>query len=155
MKSIILSLALTLLLPCAAVHAENVENTPNTNMPHIRLSFAGQEVIVEMFDNPASRDFLTLLPLTLAFEDFASTEKIARNLPRPLNTRNSPTPMNADANGDFTYYAPWGNLAIFYKDFGTDSQLYVLGRIVAGKEHLAKMTADFTGIIEVYAPETK
>lgn len=31
--------------------------------------------------------------------------------------------------GDITYYAPWGNLAIFYKDFGYSNGLINLGRI--------------------------
>ncbi|HWQ43041.1 MAG TPA: cyclophilin-like fold protein [Desulfosporosinus sp.] len=30
-----------------------------------------------MYDNPASKDFLLLLPLTLTFEDYSETEKIS------------------------------------------------------------------------------
>ena len=38
------------------------------------------------------------------------------------------------AVGDITYYAPWGNLAIFYKDFGYAKGLAKLGRIDSGIE---------------------
>ena len=31
--------------------------------------------------------------------------------------------------GDITYYAPWGNLAIFYRDSGYAKGLVKLGRI--------------------------
>jgi hypothetical protein len=31
--------------------------------------------------------------------------------------------------GDITYYAPWGNLAIFYRDFGYSPGLVRLGHI--------------------------
>ena len=39
--------------------------------------------------------------------------------------------------GDIAYYAPWGNLAIFYKDFGYSRGLIRLGRIDSGIEVLA------------------
>lgn len=31
--------------------------------------------------------------------------------------------------GDITYYSPWGNLALFYRDFGHASGLVRLGRL--------------------------
>ncbi len=153
-RKIALILALAL-LPCSTLYAatETNGNTQSAAMPNIHLAFAEQEVVIEMLDNPASRDFISLLPLTLEFGDFAGAEKIARNLPRRLDTSNSPTCQEEKV--DFTYYAPWGNLAVFYNSVGTDSQLYALGRIVSGKEHLAKMDANFTGTIEIYSPETK
>ena len=40
--------------------------------------------------------------------------------------------------GAFTYYAPWGNLAIFYRDFGYAVGLVELGRISSGVERLAR-----------------
>ena len=39
--------------------------------------------------------------------------------------------------GDLTYYAPWGNLAIFYRDFGYAKGLVKLGRIDSGLELLS------------------
>ena len=41
----------------------------------IKLTFNNEEVIVNMDDNPTSKDFLSLLPLTLTFEDYAGTGK--------------------------------------------------------------------------------
>jgi hypothetical protein len=35
-----------------------------------------------------------------------------------------------------TYYAPWGNLAIYYRDFGYSSGLVILGKIDSGMEAL-------------------
>jgi len=39
--------------------------------------------------------------------------------------------------GDVAYYAPWGNLVIYYKDFGYSPGLIGLGRIDAGLEALS------------------
>jgi hypothetical protein len=63
-------------------------------------------------DTPASRDLLSMLPLTLEFEDFAGREKIAYP-PRPIRFAGSP-PSSVGA-GDLGIYTPWGNLAFFYE----------------------------------------
>ncbi len=144
MKAAILLLAGALLF--AASEAGAGSTTEGLHAPKIRIVFSRQEVIVKMLDNPASRDFLSLLPLTLEFSDYAGAEKIA-SLPRRLRTDNTPTPR--DATGDFTYYAPWGNLAVFYKGSGSDGQLYVLGRIESGKEKLGTLSQNITATIEV------
>lgn len=44
--------------------------------------------------------------------------------------------------GDIALYAPWGNLAIFYKDFGYARGLIVLARIDTGGENLSKLSGD-------------
>jgi hypothetical protein len=59
----------------------------------------------------AGRDLVSLLPLTLTLSDFHSTEKIA-DLPRTLDISDEPD-GTAAAAGDITYYARWGNLALF------------------------------------------
>ena len=145
----VLILAVLLALPFGIGSASGTEVGGNTSSKvepsKIRIVFNEQEIIVEMFDNPASRDFLSLLPLTLEFSDYAGVEKITY-LPRRLTTANSST--TKDSVGDFTYYAPWGNLAVFYKGFGHDARLYVLGRIVSGKEKLGAMSQTFSARIE-------
>ncbi len=144
MKAVTILSTVALLFPVGEARAADMADI--FHAPKIRIVLSQEEVVVEMFDNPASRDFLSLLPLTLEFSDYAKTEKIA-SLPRRLSTGNSPT--SQDAAGDFTYYAPWGNLAVFYKGFGSDGQLYVLGRIESGKEKLGELSKGFTAKIEV------
>jgi len=86
-------------------------------------------------DNPTARDFASLLPITLALEDYAATEKISY-LPRKLSTEGAPAGV-VPSIGDIAYYAPWGNLAIFHKDFGYSSGLVKLGKIDSGLEALS------------------
>jgi hypothetical protein len=118
----------------------------NNSDVKIKLLFDNEEVIVKMYDNPTSRDFLALLPLTLTFEDYAGTEKVSY-LERRLSTENAPEGSDPSV-GDFTYYSPWGNLAIFYRDFGYASGLIILGNIESGTEILANVNGDFTIRIE-------
>jgi hypothetical protein len=78
-------------------------------------------------DSKTTRDFVSMLPLTLTLEDYNKTEKIS-DLPKRLSTEDAPSGSDPDV-GDIAYYAPWGNLAIFYKDFGYSNGLIILGKL--------------------------
>jgi hypothetical protein len=112
----------------------------------VKLTFNNEEVIVNMYDNPASRDFIAQLPLTTTFEDYARTEKISY-LPKKLSTEKAPSGSEPSV-GDFTYYVPWGNLAIYYKDFGYSNGLIKLGKIESGVEKLQSINGNSTVQIE-------
>lgn len=94
---------------------------------NIRLKLESTTLNATLEDNATSRDFVSLLPLTLTLEDYAETEKIS-NLPRQLSTEGAP-PGSDPREGDLAYYAPWGNLVLYYKDFSYSSGLVKLGRI--------------------------
>ena len=99
----------------------------------IRFMIDGSELATATLrDNATVRDFLALLPITLTLEDYAATEKISY-LPRKLSTAGTP-PGSDPSVGDIAYYAPWGNLAIFYKDAGYANGLVLLGRVDASME---------------------
>lgn len=89
-----------------------------------------------LLDNPTARAFAAILPLTMELEDYASTEKIAY-LPKKLTTEGAPRGYEPKA-GDLTYYAPWGNLAIFYKDAPFATGLIHLGRVQGDIEALRR-----------------
>jgi hypothetical protein len=96
----------------------------------IRIHVAGTSMTGTLADNATARDFVSLLPLTVTLEDYAGTEKISE-LPKRLSTAGAPAGFDP-AVGDITYYAPWGNLAIFYRDFRYSSGLIKLGAIESG-----------------------
>jgi len=106
-----------------------------TNAMKIRLTLNGKAMTATVLDSATARDFLALLPLTLTLEDYAQTEKISY-LPRKLSTAGAPAGSDPSV-GDITYYAPWGNLAIFYSDFGYSRGLIQLGRIDFGIQALS------------------
>lgn len=76
---------------------------------------------------PAAREFLAQLPLDLTLKSFGGNEMIA-DLPRPLTREGAPTAITP-RKGDVTFYAPWGNLALFYADGHHSPGLIHLGRI--------------------------
>lgn len=101
----------------------------------IRLRTTDQVLTATLNDSAAARDFAALLPLTLVLEDYAGTEKIS-DLPKRLSTEGAPAGSDPSI-GDIAYYAPWGNLAIYYRNFGYSAGLVILGRFDAGMEALA------------------
>jgi hypothetical protein len=100
----------------------------------IRLKVGDTILTATLIDSATTRDFMSLLPLTLTLKDYAGTEKIS-DLPKRLSTESAPSGSDPSV-GDITYYAPWGNLAIFYRDFGYSSGLVILGKIDSGIEAL-------------------
>lgn len=110
----------------------------------IRISFTGGEVVVALHPTPAGRDFVTRLPLTVTFKDYIGKEKIAY-LSDALETGDT----NAALSGDFAYYKPWGNLAVFYDGVAVAGNgLFILGVIESGKGALAAKGSDFHATIE-------
>jgi hypothetical protein len=102
----------------------------------IRMIVEGTPLLATLDDSATSRDFASLLPLTLTLTDYNSTEKIS-DLPERLTTKGTP-PGSKPSVGDIAYYAPWGNLAVFYRDFGYSQGLIKLGAIDSGVEALER-----------------
>ena len=107
----------------------------------VRVDFGkAGEAIVHLDDNDAARNFYAMLPL------FNSTEKIA-TLPQKLSLGSSPTSCDPE-KGSFTYYIPWGNIAVFYRDFRPSRNLVPLGSVVRGMDLFAGQKGDFLVRIE-------
>ena len=113
--------------PSAAVTVQPNQETVPTEGPEapsevvgtvVRFSGGGSVVDVTLQeDNPTTRDLLSRLPVTLAFEEFAGREKIA--YPEPgLDVDGSPGSDPED--GDLIYFTPWGNLGFYYDAAGID-----------------------------------
>ena len=113
---------------------------PNRGGARVRFAVGDAEIVVRIVDNPTSRDFVSMLPLTLEFEDFNAMEKISY-LPRELTIEGSTG--SAPANGDLIYFVPWGNLGFFYdaerRDESYDDRVIPIGTIETGFELLDEL----------------
>ncbi|MEO7941138.1 MAG: cyclophilin-like fold protein [Burkholderiaceae bacterium] len=104
----------------------------------IQITLAGAIIAsATLDDNDSAKDLAALLPLNLPLKDYAATEKIT-TLPRKLSMQDAPSAYTPSA-GDISFYAPWGNLAIFYKDGHLSSGLVRLGRIDSGLDALKQL----------------
>lgn len=118
-----LAMLLALATPVAAQTTDNKGGEAGVT----RIQFiTGGNVLTATLDNTAvAQEFAKLLPLDLTLTDYHGIEKIA-DLPRKLDTSAAPASYAPEA-GDIALYAPWGNLAIFYKPFRESPGLVRLG----------------------------
>lgn len=97
----------------------------------ISVQANGNTIVFELNNSPAASDLYSQLPLNIQVENYSTNEKIFYP-PKKLDTTDTPL---ADAQaGTLAYYAPWGNVVMFYDSFGTANGLYELGRAVLGEE---------------------
>jgi len=113
----------------------------------VRFIIGSKTLMATLDDSAASRDFVSMLPLTLSMKDFAGREKISGDLPKILDQRGAPKGYDPSV-GDITYYAPWGNLALFYRDASYAKGLVRLGQFDGGVETLGAQEGDFKLRIE-------
>jgi len=102
----------------------------------------GNTTVFQLNDSQAAKDLYAQLPLSIEVEDYSHNEKIFYP-PKKLGT--SDTPLADARTGTLAYYAPWGDVVMFYQDFGTASGLYGLGHAVSGMEHIK----DLSGMIKI------
>ncbi|MBB5783356.1 cyclophilin-like fold protein [Nonomuraea jabiensis] len=104
--------------PASAGAAGTPNATPARQVEGSVVRFTARGVSVDVVigaDNATTRDFLSMLPLTLTLEEFSGREKIGY-LPRKLDTTGSPGSDPED--GDLIYLVPWGNLGFYYNTDG-------------------------------------
>ena len=118
----------------AATFASASQHNESMTMPiakksevKIRIIIADTALTATLENTQAARDFVTLLPLDFTLADYNGTEKIA-DLPAKLSHKDAPEGYPPKV-GDIAYFAPWGNLAFFYHDFGYSRGLIRLGQI--------------------------
>jgi hypothetical protein len=123
------------------------EGTPVEDM-QITLTVGETRLVGTLDDTEAARDFAELMPLGVRLTDFNGTEKIS-DLPRRLAVEKAPPGTDAQA-GDIAYYAPWGNLALFYGDAPYTVGLVHLGRFDADAVAvLSGLNADTAAVVSV------
>jgi hypothetical protein len=100
--------------------ATGVSEAPSTDLGVVDavVRFTADDTVVEVVideDNPTTRSFLAMLPMTLAFSDYGGKEKVAT----PTGTWDFTEAEGLDPRaGDLFSYKPWGNLGFFYNTDG-------------------------------------
>jgi len=122
-----------------AAHGEDQARVVTEQTMRIRITTGDQVFTAVLEDSESARDFASLLPIEVTLGDHNRTEKVA-DLPRRLSTAGAPEGADP-VIGDIAYYAPWGNLAIYYRDFAWSRGLVRLGRLEGDTSSLAAVEA--------------
>lgn len=111
----------------------------------INVTIGGRTYAATLADNPAARDLAAQLPLTLTFRDYNRVEKIA-TLPRALSTHGLPAGADPEIN-DIGYYAPTGDLVLYYGSVGYWDGIVRLGVLPDGMPEIANQPDGFTATL--------
>ena len=114
-------------------------STVETNQ--ISVTCGDTQVVYALNDSPAAQSLLSQLPLTVEVENFSTNEKVFYP-PQELDT--SDTPLAEGGAGTLAYYAPWGDVVLFYDSFSANGSLYELGEAVSGAEDIGQMSGTIT-----------
>ena len=98
-------------------------------------------ILYKLNESDGAKQLYEQLPLKVKIENFNTNEKIFYP-PKKLDTKNTPM-ANAKA-GTLAYYAPWGNIVMFYGDFGKGQGLYELGNVISGKNDIQNLKGTIT-----------
>lgn len=129
MKILTAACVLALLITAGSAWAEGPKR--------VKFTWSGGEAVAELNASPSAESLWAMLPLTLDFEDFNGTERISYT-DEKISTEGAPESYKPEA-GDLTIYAPWGNIAIFYRPFRESRGLAPLGRFVEGADKISTL----------------
>ncbi|KUK14246.1 MAG: hypothetical protein H5T91_00220 [Synergistetes bacterium] len=129
-----IALFILFLMPLFSSWAQE-EKTPL----QVILKMDNKFLVFRLNDSSVAKEFYDLLPLDVSIKDFAGKEKIFY-LPKKLQTLDAPEAK--PRAGTLAYYAPWGNIAIFYEEADAASGLYEIGLCVSGAEYIKDLEGE-------------
>src|SRR5205814_10022292 len=106
---------------------------PNTMKIRVTLD-NGKAITANLIDSETTRDFVSLLPLTLTMNDLFGREKFG-HLPRAISEGGKRT--RTYEVGDVIYWSPGPDVAMFYRQDGQSIPspgIIVMGKIDSGVE---------------------
>ncbi len=124
--------------------AQQTETSKEGQKMHIQVTDETHTVIFELNNSPAAKSLYDQLPLRTDVENYSDDEKIF--YPKILNTDRA---INADAKkGTLAYFSPWGDVVMYYRDFGSYTGLYELGYAISGADVIQFLsgTIDITAL---------
>ena len=132
-RHLLLALASAMALSHAACDAEKA-TTKHEDSMKITLRVGDKTLTATLIDCKTTRDFVSLLPLTLTMNDLFGREKFA-HLPRAISTEGKRT--HTSEVGNIAYWSPGPDVAIFYRNDGEkipNPGLIIIGNIDSGVE---------------------
>lgn len=97
----------------------------------------GNTIIFELNNSKAATELYNQLPISVKIEEFSTNEKVFYP-PKKLDV--SDTLLAGPMIGTLAYYAPWGDVVMFYDKFNANSSLYGIGYAVSGEELIKELS---------------
>ena len=111
--------------------SQEMELEEKDTVLQIQVQDSNHTIIFELNDSPAARSLYDQLPTV------STNEKIFYP-PEKLDTENAVE--GGGPTGSLAYFSPWGNVVMYYSEYGPYNGLYHLGNAVSGSEWIAELT---------------
>lgn len=126
------------------IEEESDNNSSEEEVETMRIAVRDEShtIVFALNESDAAKELYTQLPLTIEVENFSSNEKIFY----PKNELSiEGTPLaNSGGAGILAYYAPWGDVVMFYDSFHSASGLYELGNAIEGVDQISSLSGQIT-----------
>lgn len=98
------------------------------------------QIIYALNDSAAAQALYAQLPLTTAIQPFSDNEMTFYPEVLPIED----TPLASGDSGTLAYYAPWKDVVLFYAPCPPNGELYELGRVIQGAQHIPHLQGEVT-----------
>ncbi len=104
----------------------------------VKITSKGYCVTFQLYDTIAARQFYNQLPLELELSNFRDAQWMFYP-PDKLNVAIAEA-YHDGKKGDLSYYAPWGDVFMLYKDFYAGDEMHRLGIALDGINDISSMS---------------
>jgi hypothetical protein len=98
----------------------------------------GKKATFQLYDTTAARELYEQLPLELDLTNFRDAQWMFYP-PDKLNVK-AEEAYHDGKKGELSYYAPWGDVFMLYKDFHAGDEMHRLGIGLSGVDDIAAMS---------------
>lgn len=129
--------------------SENERNGLPLSQLQVTITSQGHTATFQLYDTVAAKELYAQLPLELDLSNFRDAQWMFYP-PKRLNVT-SREAYHDGKKGELSYYAPWGDVFMLYKDFYAGDEMHRLGVGIAGTDGIAAMSG--TALIEKMSAE--
>lgn len=119
-----------------AIAAENPP--PRLSPLTVEIVSQGEKATFQLYETVAAKELYDQLPLTLDLTNFRDAQWMFYP-PRKLNVKANEA-YHDGKKGELSYYAPWGDVFMLYKDFYAGDEMHRLGIGISGVDDIAAMS---------------
>lgn len=116
----------------------------------VEILSQGKKATFQLYETTAACEFYDQLPLELDLSNFRDAQWMFYP-PRKLNVK-ADEAYHDGKKGELSYYAPWGDVFMLYKDFYAGDEMHRLGIGLSGIDDIAAMSG--TAVIRKVEPLT-
>jgi hypothetical protein len=125
----------------AAISVNSVD-ARNNGLPlsdmKVEVISQGKKATFQLYDTTAARELYEQLPLELDLTNFRDAQWMFYP-PDKLNVK-AEEAYHDGKKGELSYYAPWGDVFMLYKDFHAGDEMHRLGFGLSGVDDIAAMS---------------